>query len=130
VTDSKGCATTTSFVVDTNYVLHPIATPTNASCATSNDGSALVTANGTPGYTYSWDGTVGANPQSGLSAGSHSVSVTDSKGCGFNNNIYVDTNYVLHATVTPINASCATSGDGSASVVTNGTPGKYLCLGW
>lgn len=124
VTDSKGCATTTTFVVDTDYVLHPVATPTNASCATSNDGSALVTANGTPGYTYSWDGTVGANPQSGLSAGSHSVSVTDAKGCVASTSFIVDTNYVLHATVTPINASCATSGDGSASVVTNGTPGN------
>jgi len=124
VTDSKGCATTTSFVVDTDYVLHPIATPTNASCATSNDGSAVITANGTPGYTYSWDGTVGSNPQAGLSAGLHSVSVTDSKGCVATTTFTVDTNYVLHATVTPTNASCATSGDGSAFVVTNGTPGN------
>jgi gliding motility-associated-like protein len=123
VTDANGCSVSTNYNIDTLYVLHASATPTNASCATSNDGSAQVTVNGTPNYTYTWDGTTGPNPQTGLSTGSHTVSVADSKGCVTTTTFVIDTNYVLHTMVTPVNASCATSNDGSASVVTNGTPG-------
>ena len=83
VTDSKGCTTTASYTVTQPAVLVATASGTNVSCFGGNDGTATVSVTGgTAGYTYLWSpGGQTTQSISGLTAGTYSVTVTDSKGC-------------------------------------------------
>lgn len=89
VSDNKGCRK-----VFSTDILQPaqiqITVPTGGlaspKCFGGQDGEIRVTAsNGTPPYSYSWSGAGGpvgtGNPLPNLSAGTYTVTVTDSKGC-------------------------------------------------
>lgn len=65
--------------------------PTDVTCKGGDNGSAeaLVTG-GTPGYTFEWPVSGSSeNIISGLSAGTHSVTVTDANGCTFESDDFV-----------------------------------------
>jgi hypothetical protein len=93
VTDANGCTETAEFIIDgPTPVVVQDSVVTDLSCHADNgaaDGSIDITAaGGTPAYTYSWtspDGGTGLDPtaedQTGLSAGTYIVVVTDSEGC-------------------------------------------------
>ena len=64
----------------------------NVSCHGSNDGSALVIASGHAPYTYTWVGTNSSfvsytDSIFGLSAGTYSVTVTDTNNCTRNSSV-------------------------------------------
>ena len=130
VTDRHNCtATTPSFTITEPAALTLNVAPTNASCATSNDGKGVATAGGGTGaYTYTWDGTVGPSTITTLGTGNHTLLVTDANNCTISTNFLIDTNYVLHVSATSTNASCFGVADGTATVVVlNGTsPDSYL----
>ncbi|MFN8310368.1 MAG: gliding motility-associated C-terminal domain-containing protein [Chitinophagales bacterium] len=125
VTDSKGCFDTLSFTIYEPAQISATVTPTNANCATSNDGSAVATAsNGTLPYTFTWDGTAGSANATGLSAGSHTLVVTDANGCTVSKSFNIDTNYVLHLSIVTDSTSCFNGNDGKATVTAlNGAAG-------
>jgi gliding motility-associated-like protein len=124
VTDQNGCTDTVIFNIQQPAQIGLAVATTNANCATSNDGTATATVNGgTAPYTYTWDGTMGANPKTALGSGNHSVTVTDDNGCSVSSAFVIDTNYVLHLSISKTDALCNGAADGSATVVAlNGIP--------
>lgn len=83
-TDISGNTATCNIVVTVPQPTEVAVASSDVSCAGANDGSiALSVAGGVAPYTYTWSG--GNNPsgaeQTGLTAGSYSVTVTDLRGC-------------------------------------------------
>ncbi|WP_180856400.1 SprB repeat-containing protein, partial [Flavobacterium panici] len=84
VTDANSCQITQSFTITEPAALtaSPVA-QTNIACFGGNTGSATISATGgTGGYTYSWSPSGGtAATATGLTAGTYTVTVTDSNLC-------------------------------------------------
>lgn len=93
VTDSVGCTTTdTAFITEPQSALSTTTTGTDETCAGCSDGTATTTpAGGTAPYTYLWsNGDTTANA-TGLAAGSHTVTVTDTNGCTVTDSVEIGT---------------------------------------
>ncbi len=87
VVDSTGCEQQVSFNIENSppiqYSLY------SSSCGSGNEGSITAfISSGEPPFTFNWSPNVLNNPQSitvtGLSAGTYSVTITDSNGCSLN----------------------------------------------
>jgi uncharacterized repeat protein (TIGR01451 family) len=82
ITDDSGCVRKTNVYVGNYSPLTVYATPQNASCIFTADGSATAIVNGgTQPYTYTWTNGTGGSSVSGLLQGHYSVYVTDANGC-------------------------------------------------
>lgn len=80
--DSNGCAVTASTTISQPSTLTVSCSNTSASSYGATNATASVVANGgTAPYTYLWSNGSTSNSLSGLSTGTFSVNVTDSKGC-------------------------------------------------
>jgi hypothetical protein len=126
ITDSKGCSTMKDSLVTEPTALTVTATANNPASACSCDGSVLASASGgTPNYTYAW---LPGNSTSALCGGtSHTVTVTDSKGCTKTSTVSLTPAAVtLSLTATP--ATCPTCTDGYATANPGGgtSPFTYL----
>jgi gliding motility-associated-like protein len=129
VTDHNGCTASVSFTIyqPTQLVLAMLDT-FPAHCAGSNDGVAIATASGgIPPYRYIYDGvstTGNVDSITGLTSGPHFVAIIDSRGCLTNNFIFtIDTQYVLHISMTADSVTCYGYSNGAAYVtVLNGSP--------
>ncbi len=105
---------------------------TDPSACNYNNGSITATATGgVRPYTYLWS--PGGNTDStatGLSAGSYTVIVTDSNGCGIAS-ATINSPFAINASVNSTNISCHGSNNGAASAnVTGGvSPYTYLWTG-
>ncbi len=110
-----------------NSFLNAAIAPDNADCNSSADGSASFTPH-LPGNTYLWN-TVPAQTgatASGLTAGSYSVTATDALGCPTTLSTIIGQPSPLTITaITPVNESCAGSGDGSLTAVVSGGSAPY-----
>lgn len=82
-TDAGGCVTSATFSITEPPPLTSVSAFTNVSCNGGNDGSGTVSpAGGTGPYTYAWSPSGGnAQTANGLTAGSYTITVTDSHGC-------------------------------------------------
>ncbi|HTA82397.1 MAG TPA: SprB repeat-containing protein, partial [Bacteroidia bacterium] len=82
VTDNTGCTATAAATVTQPSILNTsVGVTTNVTCNGGSDGSVSTTpSNGTSPYTYSWAGGGTNSTETGLSAGTYSVTVTDN--CG------------------------------------------------
>ena len=93
VTDATGCTQTTQVYVNESEPLD--FTLYSTSCGEGSDGTltALIST-GTPPYTFNWSNNIDGNPQqiqvSGLTAGTYSLTVTDSIGCSLERNVIID----------------------------------------
>lgn len=89
LTDNRGCSRVFNTTIDQPeqiQITTPLGGLTSPKCFGGNDGQITISVSkGTPGYTYSWAGINGpvgdTNPVINLSAGTYTVTVTDSKGC-------------------------------------------------
>lgn len=83
ITDAGGATSTATATIFINSSVTAIVTATNTTCAGSTNGSVFASgASGTAPYTYNWSVSGGTTSTvSGLTAGSYTVTVTDSKGC-------------------------------------------------
>ncbi len=89
VTDANGCTAESTINVTQPPALNLSAVTTNILCFGGNNGMIITTVNGgTPPYLYAWTAsgggsglTPGAQNQSGLTAGTYDVTVTDANGC-------------------------------------------------
>ncbi|MFH1320920.1 MAG: SprB repeat-containing protein [Bacteroidota bacterium] len=130
ITDVNGCDTTLSIVITEPLLLAvDISDSANASCYGSNDGSATLTASGgTAPYSYLWnDISAQTNATAtGLTAGTYSVTVTDSNGCTASDSIILTEPDPLTANITAsTNISCNGFNDGSATLTTSGGTPPY-----
>ncbi|MEM7103936.1 MAG: SprB repeat-containing protein, partial [Bacteroidota bacterium] len=83
VTDDNGCTTTSSVVINEPSNLTASALQVNqTTCNGFSDGEALASGSGgTPGYTFLWSDGQTNDSATGLSAGSYTVTITDSNMC-------------------------------------------------
>ncbi len=132
ITDAKGCTSSASF-----SVTQPIAL--SATTATSNYNGFGVTCNGaatgfinltvsggTSPYTYAWSNGATIKDISSLTAGSYSVTVTDSKGCSTiaSSNLTTPTTVAV-ALASKANVTCSSGSDGSVALNASGGAGIY-----
>jgi len=128
VTGASGCATNPfSVTVGTGAGVTGTATPVSTTCPTAINGSITVDATaGTAPFTYQLDAggpQSGANPYtfSNVSAGSHTVIITDNLGCSVPIiNIVVNAGPVLTANTSSSATSCNGASNGTITVTPNG----------
>lgn len=130
VTDANGCTATAVRTITEPMQLALSTSQTNISCAGGSNGTASVNVSGgTPGYTYNWNPGAGtASTASGLSAGSYSVTVTDSRGCTKDTTVTLTQPQVLSITTSATPVTCYTGTDGSATVSASGGRSPYTYL--
>ncbi len=112
ITDSMGCVIVESVTItEPTQVTGTVTLVRNVSCLGGSDGSAVaVGSGGTPPYTYLWSNGETSDTAIALTAGNHSVTVTDSNGCA--------------ATAQVSISEPSTAVSGGASVLT-----QVLCFG-
>lgn len=128
VTDAKGCSSQTAVSINepTALVIAPVVV-TNATCYGDNDGTgAVLVTGGTPVYTVNWSDGTNGYLATGLSAGLHSVTVTDGNSCTETQFFTVgQAASPLLATVQTANALCTGAASGEAAAVVSGGTAAY-----
>jgi hypothetical protein len=125
VTDSNGCTTSCSATLTVNPT--PSCTVVPASAAICAGGAQIFTvtpSGGTPGYTFLWNtGATTSNITVGT-AGTYSVTVTDSNGCTTSCSAMLTVNPTPSCTVVPASAAvCAGGAQIFTATPSGGTPG-------
>lgn len=120
VKDAKGCSVTGSVTITSPPAIVVTATSTNASCG-QNDGTATANGSGgTPGYTFQWSNGQGGSTATGLSVGTYTVTVTDSKGCTQTQSVLISNLNGPTATMSQTNIQCFGQCTGSAAANVSG----------
>ncbi len=132
VTDNKGCTQTNSVTITTNSGITLTSTITDGiKCDGDATGSATITATGgTTPYTYSWNPGGGTNAtESGLTAGSYTVTVTDNMGCNTTIVVTITQPAILTAPISTLrDISCFGLNNGMATVTPSGGTPAYTYL--
>ena len=135
VTDSCGnSATASTTITEPNAIVPNANVVSNVSCNGGNNGVAdAIPTGGTGAYTYSWTPGGGTNQtQNGLSAGTYTITVTDSHGCTGTGTVTLSEPNPLTVTANTSNdVNCNGYADGHAgSIPSDGTrPYTYLWSG-
>lgn len=130
VTTANGCITTaTATVTQPTSQLTYTASQTNVSCNGGNNGNVVLNAlGGVPPYTYLWNTTPVQTTATAnnLTAGSHSVIITDNNGCSITSNFVITEPMPLLANAMTVNnISCNGLSDGQVTVGASGGVGPY-----
>ncbi|MBL0130444.1 MAG: gliding motility-associated C-terminal domain-containing protein [Chitinophagaceae bacterium] len=119
ITDNAGCNVVVGITVNAGAGITANLSSTATACAGVSNGTITVDATtGTAPYTYQLDGGApqnGANPYTftNVSAGLHTITVTDNVGCSFTNTETVAVGPGVSGTVTSTPTSCPTALNGS-----------------
>ena len=127
VVDSLGCGTATTFTITQPPVIQDNGNSTNATCVGINDATITSVASGGTGttYTYTLDG-ITTNTTGifvGVSAGPHTVCISDSVGCQKCFPYTINPSFSILSTVTSVNNICSNNCSGSITLsnISNGT---------
>lgn len=128
VTDAKGCTDTTSAnITQAPSITTSLVSKADAKCFNTTDGTATITTSGATGaVSYSWDNGETDSTAMNLSAGTHSVTVTDANYCRSTLQVLIgspDSVYVI-SFITD-SASCFGGSDGSIKIIAAGGAGGY-----
>lgn len=126
VTDANGCTTSLQATVLAPAVLQAsISNITPASCNGGADGSAAAQAvGGTPPYSFLWSNGAATALNSGLAAGTYTVTATDANGCTSVTTAVVTSPSPLVLNLSSTGSTCGST-NGTASVLVNGGTGPY-----
>lgn len=125
IQDATGCTGTNSTAVSLGVGNTGDILSTIASCPGINDGTITATAtSGTAPFGYSLDGGPSqiTGNYSGVSAGPHTVIITDANGCTVTLSTNVAAGPGVTGTATTTGTSCPTVNDGTITVTPGGTP--------
>ncbi|MFN4233195.1 MAG: gliding motility-associated C-terminal domain-containing protein [Bacteroidia bacterium] len=126
VTDSLGCITFETIVINQPQPINSTATINNISCnGLCNGAITIATTGGTPGYTYQWSSGQTTQNINGLCVGQYIVTVEDNLGCIGVDTFNVTTPNVLSFTQSQSNISCGITCDGVATVNISGGTAPY-----
>gem|GEM_PF-5684965 len=127
ITDSLGCTTDTSIVVNQPEELAFGHVATDPNCYGIENGSIfLFPTGGTSPLTYTWSTGASNDNLTGLGSGSYSVTITDDNNCeAEEQNIVLTEPDSLQVGVAASDASCPTCTDGSIQVVVSGATPPY-----
>jgi SprB repeat/Secretion system C-terminal sorting domain len=122
VSDANGCIISGSFFISSPGPISINATTTqNVSCFGGADGDAFANVTGgTPPYSFTWDNGVVSISNNSLSAGTHTVTATDSHGCSASASVTIAQPSQIVLTMNQTNAICAGSATGSADAFISG----------
>ena len=129
VTDANGDVSIDSLVVSQPTQIQSVISSTDETCFQLANGTATVSVSGgTTPYTYSWSNGSSNALVTGLAAGNHFVTITDSNNC-----IHIDTATIIGASqviVTPTinHPSCLGTTNGSITVMVSGGVIPYTYL--
>jgi len=128
VTDSAGCQSTQSILIDQPDSIEIFPTYTEPLCFGDSTGSVcLQTTGGTsPISNFVWSTGVSGNCIQGVSGGNYSVTVTDSANCSQTFPVVLNQPTPIQITFSHLDASCATCPTGVASVTIGGGNPPYL----
>jgi len=140
VTDDNGCEATTSITITEPTAITIAESYSNISCNGLTDGSIDITVSGgtvAGDYTYSWttadgDGLIAdAADQTGLSAGTYDLTVTDDNGCEATTSITITEPAAIAIAESYSNISCNGLTDGSIDItVTGGSVATDYVYSW
>lgn len=124
---SNGCASTASVSVYVGQLQLNTIVNNHVSCFGGSDGSATVVPAGTPQYIYFWSPSGGNGPTaSGLTAGTYTVSVSDSVNCQSSTSITVTEPPLLIVNISDsTNINCFGASTGTATVTASGGTLSY-----
>src|SRR5207248_9348368 len=124
VTDNHGCSSACSYTVTEPTALSTSCGGTNVACNGRSNGSAFAAPrSSTLAYGYAWSNGVTTSSNTGLNAGTYSVTVTDNHGCSSACSYTVTEPTALSTSCGGTNVTCNGGSNGSASVVAaGGTP--------
>ncbi len=131
VSDSLGVNDVDSVTItEPTAVVATAVVDNNVSVNGGNDGQASASGSGgTPGYTFAWSNGAVTATASGLTAGTYSVTVTDSNGGNDVDSVTITEPPVLLATVTSVtDESFPGAADGAATVSATGGVSPYSYL--
>ncbi len=128
ITDANDCT-----LVETIVVGGPAAalsltnSVTDVTCFGESTGAINITpSGGTPGYTYSWSNGATTQDISGVTAGSYTVTVTDTNDCELSETIIIDEpTAALNLTFTKVDVLCNGDNSGSINITVNGGTSGY-----
>ncbi|MFK7950069.1 MAG: choice-of-anchor L domain-containing protein [Saprospiraceae bacterium] len=129
VTDDNSCTTVDSVTIAEPLAITYTTTPTNLSCNNDNLGSIVLTASGGTGIlTYNWSNGDTTATISNLAAGTYIFTITDASNCFEVDSLTITEPTAITLSTTSTDATCNSSGDGTATVsASGGTPGyTYL----
>ena len=134
VTDANSCTDIITVNITEPTELTLSYTQTDIDCNSGNNGVINITPNGgTPAYSFNWsspDGSgfvIDSEDQSGLTAGTYTVVITDINSCTVTSDITITEPPALAISESHINVSCKDGTDGSIDVTVSGgtTPYTY-----
>jgi gliding motility-associated-like protein len=121
VTDDRNCtATQSTSISEPDGVTLSLSVKDNICFGQSQGSIGASASGGSPGYQYQWSNGGNTNALQNLTAGSYTVTVTDSRGCTFTQTGEVAEPAALLANTVVENISCYKQRDGRITVVTEG----------
>ena len=125
VTDDNGCTAASAVTVqDTSYTITITFTKTDANCGASDGSATAMPSGGATPYDYSWSSGGTMATETGLSAASYTVTVTDANGCTGTGNVSISNIGAPTVTTSSTMPTCFGGSDGTATVTASGgTPG-------
>lgn len=122
-----GCTTQSAVVISQPTPLAVNYSSANVSCFAGTNGTVSASATGgTPGYSYIWSpGGSTTSALSNLSAGSYTLTVTDSQSCQLQSLVTITQPPQLTVTLSPGHVSCFNGSNGSANSTVTGGVGPY-----
>lgn len=131
-TDDTGCEDSLTVVITDPTAVSVALTPVDASCLGDNDGQiTAVGSGGTSGtFTFAWNTGSTANPLTGLTAGTYTVTATDGNGCTAVDSADVGEPATAVAVVADsTDESCPGANDGEATATGSGGTGT-ITFAW
>lgn len=127
VTDDNGCMVFTD--INISQPEKPLTMDTSVnhlSCNNSGDGKINVaTKGGTSPYSFMWSGGQTTDSISGLSAGNHTIVITDANGCSLSETFYVTQPQELSVVIDSENVLCHGDSTGVAEAIVSGGTTPY-----
>ncbi|MCS6934874.1 MAG: gliding motility-associated C-terminal domain-containing protein [Chitinophagales bacterium] len=128
-TSSTGCTATKTITIGQPTQLTVILNIVPVTCFGGNNGAINSSpSGGTAPYSYSWSHGAFTKNVTGLTSGSYSLTVTDSKGCTATATAFVPQPLALTATATPSPLACTGGPTGSVITSVSGGTGPYTYL--
>ncbi len=92
VTDDNGCTDSATYILNNISSMNITTNIVDVTCSGGTDGSIdLSTSGGTAPYSWSWSGGQTSEDISSISAGTHTITITDDNGCVFSDDVVVST---------------------------------------
>ncbi len=127
ITDANNCALSDVVTLTDPPPLTANLALTSVRCHGGNDGAATVlTAGGTPPYSFTWSSGQTTEQISGLGAGAVSVQIADANGCQASADGAISQPAPLAVTQQVTHARCSGAADGAVSLTAVGGVGAYI----